>query len=321
MSKSTLDSLEKLLAKYITPIELKFATVIKELQRLEEKIDRIEARSNAPLIEDEGKPNTDEPTSKQRTGTAAAAPSPTLAAPDRPPAPGQGRVTVGVGTRHTRTGTYTSTTPTTIAAIVQGEPGRIRPNAVTTPSGTSSSSSRQLISPHQPAPAVKSQQGTCALAQASTEANDKRNKNAYEWQTVGENRYNKRRTQRRAVIKGSGSASSELRTITRVKKLHACFFKPETTVESMLSYMKNKKPNDDYHIEKLKLNHSYYSSFVLTVPCDLFDFFTTAENWPLGTEISEWFRRSGGRAGAASTSLPQHSSRHSAGRDQDGTAH
>lgn len=86
-----------------------------------------------------------------------------------------------------------------------------------------------------------------------------------------------------------------------MRKIHACFFKPDTTPEVILSYMKKKSPNDGYSVEKIKLAHNHYSSFAITVPSSQFEFFMAAKSWPPSTEVSEWFRRSNGRASGASS--------------------
>ncbi|KAJ2940368.1 hypothetical protein O0L34_g45 [Tuta absoluta] len=122
-----------------------------------------------------------------------------------------------------------------------------------------------------------------------------------EWKTVEK----KRKTQKikigRSVVKGSGSEDSDLQTVERVKRIHACFFKPETETANLLNFMKKKNPSNDYMVEQIKLKHNHYASFSITVPTSKFNFFMDAALWPPGTEISEWFQRSKGRAKRSST--------------------
>ncbi|KAJ2946659.1 hypothetical protein O0L34_g12716 [Tuta absoluta] len=120
----------------------------------------------------------------------------------------------------------------------------------------------------------------------------KQNDNETPWVDVKSR--NKRRKHTRNVIKGTGN-DTELQTVERVKKVHACFFSPDTTVETLTAYMKKKNPSDYYIIEKLKLKHEHYASFAITVPSSKFEYFMQPDNWPSRTEVSEWFRRSGER--------------------------
>lgn len=104
------------------------------------------------------------------------------------------------------------------------------------------------------------------------------------------------RTNKRQVIRGSGSFDCELQTVERVKKIHACFFKPDTTEDALRSYMEKKCPDDAYIVEKMKLKHNYYASFIIKVPSSKFEYFMCPDNWPPRTEVSEWFRSGAGRA-------------------------
>lgn len=111
------------------------------------------------------------------------------------------------------------------------------------------------------------------------------------WQVV-----NRLRTRKRQIVRGSGSVDGDLQTVERVKKIHACFFKPDTTEEVLKRYMKKRNPHEEYGVEKMKLKHNYYASFIITVPKSKFEYFMRPDNWPPSTEVSEWFRRSAGRA-------------------------
>lgn len=116
-----------------------------------------------------------------------------------------------------------------------------------------------------------------------------------DWQKVTK-RSRQKNNRQKAVIRGSGIFDSELQTVERVRKIHVCFFKPDTSEEALKTYMVKKSPYDGYVVNKLKLKHNHYASFVITVPHSKFDFFMSADNWPERTEISEWFRRGNGRA-------------------------
>lgn len=120
------------------------------------------------------------------------------------------------------------------------------------------------------------------------------NNDEAQWVEVTSRKQGRRNT--RNVIRGTGATDTELQTVERVKRIHACFFKPETTEASLVAFMQRKNPSGCYKAEKMKLKHDHYASFAITVPESKLDYFLRADNWPPLTEVSEWFRRSAGRA-------------------------
>lgn len=102
----------------------------------------------------------------------------------------------------------------------------------------------------------------------------------------------KQRKSLRAIVQGSGQKHELLETVERTRKMHACFFKPETTPEMIEKYMKQ-FCDCNVKADKLKLKHNYYASFILSVPESKFEVFMASETWPEGTQVSEWFRRAG----------------------------
>lgn len=283
MSKSTLKSLENLLAQFITPIDQKLETVMKELVRLEEKIDKLEA---------------DKHLSSNVEGSSRSVPAISLTKPTTS--------NTHTADREKRTSqvkrpTHTSTTPTVVAKQPRAPPPQQsapapRANALVPAPPVSQRPAAPVVTPLRRPPPAR----PLAPAFSRSYANKpQQNDDDDEWNVVS---YKTKRPQRRReVITGKGSVENDLLTVERVRKIHACFFKPDTTPESIVAFMNRKSPNNKYDVVKLKLTHNYYSSFAITVPCSQFIFFTTAENWPHGTEISEWFRYSDGRARGTST--------------------
>ncbi|XP_047990270.1 uncharacterized protein LOC125229467 isoform X2 [Leguminivora glycinivorella] len=121
------------------------------------------------------------------------------------------------------------------------------------------------------------------------------------WNEVRSRKKN-RKNIRRSVIKGTGSADSELQSMERVRRIHACFFKAQTTAEVLLRYMNKKNPCANYKVEQLSLKHDYYASFSITLPNDKYDYFMNPSSWPAGVEVSEWFRSGARRGRPAPTS-------------------
>lgn len=107
-----------------------------------------------------------------------------------------------------------------------------------------------------------------------------------QWTTV------KKRKQRRPVIRGTGDIDSDLAAIEKTRTIHVWSLRYDTTAEKLQTYMVKKRPSEiPYNVEKLQLKHTYYASFVVSVPDSAFQFFMTAENWPPNTQINEWFRK------------------------------
>ncbi|KAJ2946772.1 hypothetical protein O0L34_g12836 [Tuta absoluta] len=106
------------------------------------------------------------------------------------------------------------------------------------------------------------------------------------------------------IIRGTCTVDTTLQAIQRRKQIHACFFKPETTSESLLTHLKKSCPLKYLSVTKLKLKHQHYASFVVTVQSEYFELLMNAELWPAETRISEWFRHSA----AARQAAPRHPS-------------
>lgn len=100
---------------------------------------------------------------------------------------------------------------------------------------------------------------------------------------------------RQEVVMGRRQ-QDQLRTVERTKKLHTCFFKPDTLPGAILSHMESISAETGFEVLKLKLRHERYASFIVTVPESLLQLFMEPESWPEGTEVREWFPRGAGRA-------------------------
>lgn len=242
---------------------------MKELKRIEEKIDKL-GNKNQLTTNNEGSGNNTPIVGPKKLSHPSTSERQQL-----PP-------------RETKRLTHTATPPIARAASAPAPPAQLPPSASLRPAAQPAT---PLCRPPPQIPNAPSQIHRQSISEDDT--NDG-------WNVV---RYNKtkRTIKRRSVITGKGSLDNELQIVERVRKIHACFFKPETTPESITSYMHKKNPGTGYSADKLKLAHNYYASFAITVPSSKFDFFMSGENWPTGTEISEWFRHSDGRAKGAST--------------------
>lgn len=145
-------------------------------------------------------------------------------------------------------------------------------------------------------PPTKPTTHPCLDSEPPSEKNIIETVNEGNWKKVSR-RPQKNNRRERAVIRGSGVFTCDLQTVERAKKIHACFFKPETSEETLKAFMEQKNPSNGYYeVKKMKLKHNHYSSFMITVPETKYDFFMSAGNWPAGTEVSEWFQRSAERA-------------------------
>lgn len=115
------------------------------------------------------------------------------------------------------------------------------------------------------------------------------------------------------IVKGNGQHHELLQTVEKTKRIHACYFKPDTSADAVTNYIQNICNNSEITVIKLKLKHEHYASFMITLPESEFPIFMMPESWPEGTQVSEWFQRGAGRA------KRHHHRQHTLGRDSTKT--
>lgn len=314
MAKSTIESIEKVIKKFLTPIESKIDQILIELKKMDEKILSLEKNTSLCAVCSKVKcqdlPKKSEPNQqKQKVQTQAAQPT-------RGPCASKPVVTVAVSNRRTSLPQTSERPAATVTSQSQQRnctksTAPTYAQALTPPPRLSTLQPKHLQNNNPPDTNVIAADKTPpTLAEVGDRAsvtkpinNDTINNDEPEhssWQKVNNTKRRrsklpKRRHQQRVVVKGSGELDEDLKTIVKTRKLHACFFKADTTPETIKCYMERKNPDANYTVNKIALKHSHYASFALNIPANKFEFFTAPENWPSGTEVSEWFRASGGR--------------------------
>lgn len=278
MTNITLESVEKLLTKCLAPIAKQISALTSRIQAMEEKIDCLGKRN---------KESSHDSTSQPPTETS-----------EKPPK------TTRTATPTSSAAKGTSSTPV-VPPTARGQRADARKTRVAQTLGNTRVSTTNAHPPHSKTPPTnsnpkRSPSPSIVDGQATSDNNSYKDTIPHDsnpWHTVG--KHKPKRRQVRNVIRGTGSLDSDLQTVERVKKIHACFFKPETTAQALAAYMEKKNSSGNYQVEKLKLKHDHYASFTITVPDSKFNYFMCPDNWPPQTEVSEWFPRSGGRAGRA----------------------
>lgn len=281
MSKSTLESLEKVIKKFLAPIETKIGCIFTELKRIEDKISKLEttkqkcikcdkppASNYSPKGSDAPKPRAKTPAATTKTTAAASRAVPAATNDRRSSLPAAGNV----NTRAT-----TNATTKTDATKTIKEPASKPERTDETDHDTGSNIF--------PKPADNDDDGP--------------------WQVTTYKKSRKQLRQSRVAVTGTGPIDDVLETTERRKKIHACFFKYDTTREAIESYIAKKSNNTDCTVEKLQLKHQHYASFAITVPQSLFETLMSASYWPPRTEVSEWFRYGTGRAWRAPSRHPR----------------
>lgn len=104
-----------------------------------------------------------------------------------------------------------------------------------------------------------------------------------DWTTVK----NRRKSRKPLAIKGTATNTS-IGGVDPQKYLHGCFFKKETTPESLTSHLQQIHACPDYIVEQIPSKHDTYKSFKIGVPKSVYDKFQLASAWPINTNITEW---------------------------------
>lgn len=283
MAKSTIEAIEKVMKKLLTPLETKICSLVLVIEKLEGKIISLETQLESSqnvnhngdqklLSTTDSKPNTPKPPLTQVKNSVAKLSKPSgRLATDRPRRESLPANTTSGGACDSR---------------ARRSPALQRAS----PDATDDTTSKNIIIP-QPSSQDHNETANDQEAHDEVPSNE-------QWQVVLNKRFRKRPIKRTAVT-GTGPLDTDLQTTERGKKIHVCFFKSCTTADAVKSYMQKKNDGANYAVEKLPLKHDHYASFALTVPVSKFDYFMTAENWPAGVEVSEWFRRSAGRRSRA----------------------
>ncbi|KOB77250.1 putative membrane protein [Operophtera brumata] len=133
----------------------------------------------------------------------------------------------------------------------------------------------------------------CGLASRVTtnpvaaRTNDTHTYDEGDWKQVSRKR--RPATQRR-ILTGSGQTANELQTAERLKYIQAWSFKPETTVELVRNHINKIAACEKYVVEKRDIRTDQHAAFVIGFPETYYDVLCTADAWPLGIKISDWFR-------------------------------
>lgn len=281
MAKSTIEAMEKVMTKLLSPIENKITNILDRMKKLEGKLCELESKSSkmcqscngdVQKAASDSQPNASIASKIQKNNPLSAV----------------NRSSASM-TQETRRGSL----PASAGRATQ---------TVTSPPSTQRT--RPCNAERAPASGA-----TAAATAPNTNDDERRNRDQQNGVEIGDDwtevKSSKKRSMRRPrkAITGTGPVDSVLQTTERVKKIHACYFKSETTAEDIQSYMARLSNSNEsmFTVDKLELKHQHYASFAISIPVSKFDLFMTPGSWPPGTGISEWFRRSGGRGNRSSS--------------------
>ncbi|KAJ2940892.1 hypothetical protein O0L34_g10152 [Tuta absoluta] len=297
MAKSTIESLEKVIKRFLSPIEEKIDQALSNIKRLEDKISILDKSDSTNRHCSKCNQNTAlgqqrdcGPNGSQASKYLAKNPVAVTNGDKQKPVTPTGITKKDL---HSANGsTRRGSLPSNVATNAQNNPS-IQTNIEPSKNARSQKNGQN----HSKDKNKKDETNTSPTTLPEERAGDDDSGNS-DWQLVTKNRKpkSKLRKHQRVAITGTGPIDNTLQTTERVKKIHACFFKHDTSTETIKSYMAKKSENLECTVEKLKLKHQYYASFVITIPHSKYDLFMSASNWPPGTEVSEWFRQSTGRA-------------------------
>lgn len=109
-----------------------------------------------------------------------------------------------------------------------------------------------------------------------------------EWKVVR----NKSRKPRKTLVVGTGSSDGGVEGLEKFKALHVSNLKPDTTIEELQNFLKNKFSN--VKCEKLASRYpDSYSSFKVLIPSTEYDKALNGSNWPNKVTVHHFFHRRG----------------------------
>lgn len=116
----------------------------------------------------------------------------------------------------------------------------------------------------------------------TTPTTDVATENGEQWITV-----TKRQPRKSSAIRGSAT-NTGIQGIERYTYLHGCYFKTETTTDSLIDHLKKVDGGLQYIVEKIPSKHDTYTSFKIGIPAASIEKFMATDVWPLNTNISKW---------------------------------
>lgn len=126
----------------------------------------------------------------------------------------------------------------------------------------------------------------------TTEMNSKVRENEDNWTVV---KKKQKRRQSKEIVRGQNTSVTHIQAIERMKHLHVWRLHPETTIESLSTYVKA-VCGSEVTAKIEKVNHKTergYASFIVGVPEKFYNQLSQPSVWPVNVELSEWiwFRR------------------------------
>lgn len=107
------------------------------------------------------------------------------------------------------------------------------------------------------------------------------------WETA-QSRHSRRKSRKPAVIIKGTATDTSLKGIIVHRYLHGCYFKNDTTPESVINHLKSIHDGVQYTVEKIPSKRDSYNSFKIGIPTGVYDKFLSTSVWPINTNISEW---------------------------------
>jgi hypothetical protein len=103
-----------------------------------------------------------------------------------------------------------------------------------------------------------------------------------------QSRHNRRKHRKSTVtIKGTATNSS-IKGVAVYKFLHGCYFKKDTTPDTLINHLKSIYDDERYTVEKIQSKRDSYNSFKIGIPTAVYENFLSTTAWPINTYISEW---------------------------------
>lgn len=101
--------------------------------------------------------------------------------------------------------------------------------------------------------------------------------------------HKRKKNPRMSVMVGTGMLDAGLQTVEKIRHMQAWSFKPETTEEALMTYLKKIEKCEEYTVEKRNILTKKHACFVIGMPDSIYGKFQSPSVWPQHVRFTDWF--------------------------------
>jgi hypothetical protein len=295
MAKVTLQAIEKLIQKAVAPFEIKISEIHGKIDAILAKLDPVtvvnqtsNGKDGVNAAEQERTrqaPKTDDPAPKPARGGKPAGTSPAATAiVSARSVRANARTLYAQATASAARKSLSHSTPEPAASLTIAPMSKstTEPAPISQPNAPDPSDcTPNEDSPPAPCVAITPASQVDVQQTPLPDAKDKT------WNTaMSRKRKNKNR---RNIVVGEGLNSDDIKGVERLTYIQAWSFRPETTTDNVLNFLKKTDNSNDYFVEKRNINTDRHASFLIGIPETIFEKFNSPAAWPPRVRFTDWF--------------------------------